>query len=55
MVKGSRGTDTWIKVGLIGAKLGTVEHAPKISKEKEVVEDETVTVRVKDKENNLVA
>lgn len=34
MVKGSRDTDTWIKVGLIGARLGTVEHGPKMSKEK---------------------
>lgn len=51
MVKGSRGTDTWIEVGLIGAKLGIVQHAPKRSKEKELGEDETVrTVRVKRQE-----
>lgn len=50
MVKGSRDTDTWIDVGLIETKLRWVEHAPKLSKEKELVEDETVTVRVRRQE-----
>lgn len=49
-MKGSVDTDGWLEVGLIGAGLRTVEHASKQSKEKELEEDETLTVRVKRQE-----
>lgn len=49
-MKGRRDTDRWIEVGLIAAGLRTVEHVSKLSKEKELEADETLTVRVRRQE-----